>query len=247
MTCHLRVGNETRTVSAESLQVSDVIEIRVGERVPVDGLVLRGESTVDEAVLTGEPMPTKKTAGHELRSGSMNLTGLLVVQVTRDASNSYAQKIGNLVSEIRKSSFPAQSVGDLLTRRYRVLVPILSVFVGLLWLLSGASPIYSLEIAASMLFVGMPLALHLSTRITPQAAAAKAREFGVLVRDLKALETAFQIQHLAFDKTGTITEGRPEVFHIENESHWSNSVLMQFAASLRAMRPRILARCDQSL
>jgi P-type Cu+ transporter len=208
----LRDGGEHDVPTAEVV-AGDLVRIRPGERIPVDGVVVEGSSTVDESMLTGESVPLPKTPGTMVFGGTVNRTGSFVFRATRVGSETTLARIVKLVEEAQGSRAPIQRLAD---RVAAVFVPVVLViaaltFVG--WWLLGPSPsaLYALTNAVAVLVIACPCAMGLATPTAIMVATGRGAEYGVLIRSAAALETLHRVETIVFDKTGTLTVGRPHV------------------------------------
>ena len=202
-TARVRRGDAEVEVPTAEVEVGDLIRIRPGERVPVDGVVIEGASTLDESMLTGESLPVDKAAGASVFGGTVNRTGSFVFRATRVGSETTLSRLVRLVSEAQGSKPPVQRLAD---RVAGVFVPIVLV-LALVVLLFGAGPLA----AVAVLVVACPCALGLATPTAVQVATGRAAQLGILVRDAAALEAAARLDVLLVDKTGTLTVGEPLV------------------------------------
>jgi Cu+-exporting ATPase len=206
----IRDGREV-DVPTDEVVVGDLIRIRPGERVPVDGVVLEGRSTVDESMLTGESLPVAKAPGAIVFSGTLNRTGSFVMRAARVGADTTLARIIRLVAEAQGSRAPIQRLAD---RVAAVFVPVVLViaavtFVG--WALLGPSPslLYALTNAVAVLVIACPCAMGLATPTAIMVGTGKGAEHGVLIKSAAALEQLHRVQVIVFDKTGTLTVGRP--------------------------------------
>jgi Cu+-exporting ATPase len=212
----------TQTTEAEvlvsDLKFGDQIALRPGDRVPVDGVVLDGESAVDEAMLTGESIPTDKSSGSELFAGTVNLNGRLVMRVTATGEATALAHIITAVQRAQTSHADIQRLGDRISNVFVPIIVVIALAAGIFWFThSGAEKAF--VIAAGILIVACPCAMGLATPAAIMASANAAARRGILIRDGVALEKAGKITVIVFDKTGTLTEGKPavaDVFEIRN-------------------------------
>jgi P-type Cu+ transporter len=216
----LRAGDEVDVPTAD-VEVGDLIRIRPGERLPVDGTVVEGASTVDESMLTGESVPVEKTPGAAVAAGTVNRTGSFVFRATRVGSETTLARIVTLVEEAQGSRAPIQRLAD---RVAAVFVPVVLAiaaltFVG--WWLLGPAPslVYALTNAVAVLVIACPCAMGLATPTAIMVATGRGAEHGVLIRSAAALERASDVRTMVFDKTGTLTIGRPVVTDVIVAEH----------------------------
>ena len=206
----VRGGVETE-VPIEDVTVGDVVRVRPGEKVPVDGVVTEGTSYVDESMVTGEPVPVEKTGGAAVVGGTVNQAGALLVRTTHVGADTVLAQIVRLVEEAQASRPAIQALAD---RVVAVFVPVVLVIAALVfgvWLVVGPSPAltYALVAAVSVLIIACPCAMGLATPVSVMVGTGKAAELGVLFRKGEALQTLSEADVVALDKTGTLTEGRP--------------------------------------
>jgi P-type Cu2+ transporter len=206
----LEEGREVR-VDSSDLRPGDRILVRPGERFPVDGGILAGESEVDEAVVSGEARPLKRGPGDPVVSGSLNLTGALTVRVAKSAAESFVARMADLVEEAQARKAPVQRLADRLAAGFVPLVLALSLATLLFWLWRGIGVGPALLTAIAVLVVACPCALGLATPTAVLVATGRAAGRGILYRGGDVLEASAKITHVAFDKTGTLTTGRPQV------------------------------------
>lgn len=237
----LRDGVET-VVSVDEVVVGDTVMVRPGERVPVDGVVAGGLSTVDEALVTGESMPVVKDVGARLVGGCINGTGLLRMTVTAVGADTVLAGIVRMVDHAQAAKLPVQRMAD---RVSAVFVPgVVTVAAGTFasWLLGGRGLGAALDSAVSVLLIACPCALGLATPTAIMAATGQAARRGLYIRDGAALESAARLSVLIFDKTGTITEGRPAVTRFEPQPGWDGDAVLALVAAAEAGSEHHLGR-----
>jgi len=208
----VRDGRELDVPTAE-VSVGDLVRIRPGERIPVDGAVVEGASTVDESMLTGESLPVEKTAESRVVAGAVNHTGTLLFRATHVGSETTLARIVRLVEEAQGSRAPIQRLAD---RVAAVFVPVVLVIAGatfLAWLVFGPEPRFPLALttAVAVLVIACPCAMGLATPTAIMVGTGKGAEHGILIKSAIALEVLHRVDTIVFDKTGTLTVGRPEV------------------------------------
>jgi P-type Cu+ transporter len=214
----LREGGEA-DVAVEELAVGDVILVRPGERVPVDGLVTGGRSAVDESLLTGEPLPVEKQAGDEVVGGTINGSGAFRFQATRVGRDTALAQIVRLVQEAQGQKAPIQRVADRIAGSFVPVVVVVAVVAAVVWLLVGPEPrpIFALVSFVTVLIIACPCAMGLATPTAVMVGTGAAAERGVLFRGGEALEGAGEIGIVVLDKTGTVTEGRPVLVGVHGD------------------------------
>lgn len=220
----------------------DVLRIRPGEQIPVDAQVLEGQSLVDESMLTGEPVPVSKQPGDLITGGTLNKSGSLLVVAEKVGSETALSRIIDMVKQAQASKPAISRLADTIAGIFVPTVIIISIFTALLWYLFGPEPqlAYMLVTATTVLIIACPCALGLATPMSVMVGVGKAAEYGILIRNGQALQTASKIDTLILDKTGTITEGAPKVTQLIAADGNQNQ-LLQLAASLEAASEHPLA------
>ncbi|WP_368372894.1 copper-translocating P-type ATPase [Pseudomonas indica] len=212
----------------------DTLRVRPGEKVPVDGVVLQGESAVDESMLTGEPLPVMKRAGDALIGATLNTHGSLVMQAQKVGSATMLAQIVQMVVQAQRSKAPMQRLADVIAGYFVLAVIAIAVLTFFGWGLWGPQPswVFGLINAVAVLIIACPCALGLATPMSVMVATGKAAGSGVLFRDAAAIENLRKIDTLIVDKTGTLTEGRPAFHSIEAVAGFSEDEVLRLAASL---------------
>ena len=200
-------------VPVESLSRDDRVRVRPGDKIPIDGTVAEGRSTVDESMLTGEPVPVGKREGDEATGGTVNKTGSFILRVSRTGSDTTLSQIVQMVAEAQRSRAPIQRIADAVAAWFVPAVVAVAIIAFVVWLLVGPSPSlsYALVAAVSVLIIACPCALGLATPMSIMVAAGLGAKQGVLVKNAAALEAFEKIDTVVVDKTGTLKEGRPEL------------------------------------
>src|SRR5512139_4036530 len=208
----IRDGSEI-DVPLESVAVGEILVVRPGEKIPVDGTVSEGRSPVDESMLTGEPIPVEKGPGDPVTGGTMNGNGRLVMLASRVGKDTMLSRIVAMVRDAQGSKPPIGRLADVIASYFVPAVMVVAALTFLAWILFGPEPrlTYALVGTISVLIIACPCALGLATPISIMVATGKGAEMGILVRDGAALETAHRVDTVVLDKTGTVTKGRPEV------------------------------------
>lgn len=203
------------TLPVEAIEVNDIIRIRAGEKIPVDGVVLEGQSSVDEAMLTGEPVPVEKEKGATLSAGTVNGQGSLLYKAIRVGSDTLLAQIIGMVGTAQNAKPPIGKLADQVSAVFVPSVMIIAVLAALAWFNFGPAPVvvHILVAAVSVLIIACPCALGLATPISTMIGVGKAAEFGGLIRNGEALQRASELNTIVLDKTGTITEGKPKVVY----------------------------------
>jgi len=228
----LRDGVE-QDVPVEAVVVGDLVRVRPGEKIPVDGVVVEGRSTVDESMLTGESLPVEKGPGDPVIGATLNRTGSFVFRATRVGRDTTLAQIVRLVEEAQGSKAPIQRLADTVAGYFVPVVLALAALTFGAWLLVGPEPrlSYALTAAIAVLIIACPCALGLATPTAIMVGTGRAAELGILIRGGEALEQAQRIDTVVLDKTGTLTRGRPTVVGVEPLGAWSARELLRLAAA----------------
>jgi heavy metal translocating P-type ATPase len=245
-THQLSADGTEKDVALDQVKPGDLLRVRPGERVPVDGVIREGASALDESMLTGEPMPAEKAAGDKVTGGTLNTSGSFLMEAERVGSETMLAQIVKLVSEAQRSRAPMQRLADKVSSYFVPAVVFLAVLSFIGWMLFGPEPrfAYALVAAVSVLIIACPCALGLATPISIMVAVGRGAHAGVLVRNAEALETLAKVDTLVIDKTGTLTEGKPSVTAIGAVPGATLKELdiLQLAASLERASEHPLAR-----
>ncbi len=218
-------------VPIDEVEIGDLIIVKPGEKIPVDGVVIEGMTSIDEAMLTGESMPVDKKPGDKVYAASINKNGLITFQATKVGSDTALAQIIKLVEDAQGSKAPIAQMADIVSGYFVPVVVTIAIFAFLAWFLTGHGLAFSLTIFISVLVIACPCALGLATPTAIMVGTGKGAENGILIKGGEALETAHKINTIVFDKTGTITEGKPEVTDIITASGITREQLLQLAAS----------------
>ena len=209
----IRDGNEI-VVPIEEVVVGDIILTKPGEKLAVDGEVIEGSTAIDESMLTGESIPVEKTIGSNVIGASINKTGFIKYRATKVGKDTALAQIVKLVEDAQGSKAPIAKLADVISAYFVPTVIILAILAGVAWLIAGETPVFALTIFIAVLVIACPCALGLATPTAIMVGTGKGAENGVLIKGGEALETTHQIKTIVFDKTGTITEGKPVVTDI---------------------------------
>jgi Cu+-exporting ATPase len=226
-------GVET-DVPLEHVNVDDRLRVRPGEHVPVDGVVLEGDTSVDESMVTGEPLPVRKGSGDSVTGGTVNGTGTFVMRALRVGSETLLARIVRLVGEAQRSRAPIQRLADIVSAWFVPAVVVVAAASFAAWALFGPEPrpTYALVNAIAVLIIACPCALGLATPMSIMVGTGRGATAGVLVRDAAALEAFEKVDTIVVDKTGTLTEGKPRVVTIDPSDGFSPEVLLRLAAGV---------------
>jgi heavy metal translocating P-type ATPase len=235
-------GSE-REVSLDQIQIGDLLRVRPGSNIPVDGIVTEGESTVDESMLTGEAMPVQKLAGSKAIAGSVNQLGTVVMRAEKIGTDTLLSQIVQLVNQAGRSRAPIQKLADRVSGWFVPTVIAAAVLAFLVWAIAGPAPglANGLVAAVSVLIIACPCALGLATPISVMVGIGRGAREGVLIKDAEALELMEKIDTLIVDKTGTLTEGAPKVQQIVASEGFARADVLVLAAALEKMSEHPLA------
>ena len=239
----IRSGKEFE-ISLETVQKGDLLRVRPGEKVPVDGIVEEGGSHVDESMITGEPIPVRKEAGAEVTGGTINGSGSFTFAATRVGAETVLAQIVEMVRAAQGSKLPIQAVVDRVTRWFVPVVVALAVLTFLIWLLWGPAPALTLALvnAVAVLIIACPCAMGLATPTSIMVGTGKGAELGILFRKGEALQILRDARIVALDKTGTLTEGRPTVTDVVSLNSFDEETLLHLAASAEQASEHPFAR-----
>lgn len=226
----IRAGNEVE-VSIDEVIEGDMIVVKPGEKMPVDGVVAKGSTAVDEAMLTGESMPVEKNVGDQIIGASINKNGTIQYEATKVGKDTALSQIIKLVEDAQGSKAPIAKMADVISGYFVPIVIGIAILSGLVWLISGQSVLFALTIFITVLVIACPCALGLATPTSIMIGTGKGAENGVLIKSGGALETTHKLDTIVFDKTGTITEGKPMVTDIVSTNGISENELLTLSAS----------------
>jgi len=230
-------------VALSEIAIGDRLRVRPGEKVPVDGLVMEGRSSVDESMVTGEPIPVEKAAGAKVVGGTMNGTGSFVVQAERIGADTLLAQIVKMVSEAQRTRAPIQRLADTVASYFVPAVLTAAVITFVVWAMVGPQPRYAhaLVNAVAVLIIACPCALGLATPMSIMVGTGRGAGQGILVRNAQALETLEKVDTLIVDKTGTLTEGKPRLSTVIAAEGFDEAQLLQAIASLEKASEHPLA------
>ena len=226
-------GSES-DVPLQRVQVRDRLRVRPGEKVPVDGEVVEGSSSVDESMVTGEPIPVEKRAGDPVIGATVNGTGALVIRAQKVGADTLLSRIVTMVAQAQRSRAPIQKLADVVASYFVPAVILIAIATFIVWALVGPDPAmaYALINAVAVLIIACPCALGLATPMSIMVATGKGASLGVLFRNAEAIEVLRKVDTLVVDKTGTLTEGRPSLVTVEATADVSETELLGLAAAL---------------
>ncbi|MDQ2191427.1 copper-translocating P-type ATPase [Vibrio sp. B4-12] len=233
-------------IAVELVQLGMQLRIKPGEKVPIDGKVLSGESYVDESMLTGEPIPVLKVAGDAIAAGTINHDGSLVIEATGVGAQTMLSRIIQMVRQAQSSKPAIAKLADQISAIFVPTVIMIALFSALIWYFVGPEPkaSYMLVVATTVLIIACPCALGLATPLSVTVGVGKAAEMGILIRDANVLQSASKITTVVFDKTGTLTQGKPTVQNLVTWGIEDNKLLtLVYALELRSEHPLGKAIC----
>jgi P-type Cu+ transporter len=221
-------------VPLEQVKPGDRVRVRPGEKIPVDGIVLEGTTSVDESMITGEPIPVEKTKGSKITGGTVNGTGSFIMQAERVGSDTLLAQIVRMVAEAQRSRAPIQKLADVVAGYFVPAVVVVAVLTFIVWALFGPEPAmaYALVNAVAVLIIACPCALGLATPMSIMVGTGRGATAGVLIKNAEALEVLEKIDTLVVDKTGTLTEGKPRLISVIPVQGQDESEVLYLAASL---------------
>ncbi len=229
-------------INTEDIVLDDIIIIRPGDSIPVDGVLIEGYSLVNQAAITGESMPVEKNVGDEVISGSINKNGFFKMKATKVGENTTLSRIIKLVEEAGSSKAPISKIADKVSFVFVPTVIVISIITFIIWILSGQSFEFALTSSIAVLVISCPCALGLATPVAIMVATGKGAENGILVKSAESLEMLHLIDTVVFDKTGTITEGKPKVTKVISlDSSMDEKDILKIAASLEIKSEHPLA------
>jgi Cu+-exporting ATPase len=240
----IRGDGTDENVPVEAIQAGDRIRVRPGEKIPVDGRIVEGRSTLDESMLTGEPMPAEKAVGDKVVGATLNQTGSIVIVAERVGAGTLLAQIVRLVAEAQRSRAPLQRLADVVAAWFVPGVVAISIATFVVWWRFGPEPhlAYALVNAVAVLIIACPCALGLATPISIMVASGRGAQMGVLFRNAEAIEALREIDTLVVDKTGTLTVGRPALDRVLSAPSWNEHELLSLAGGLERSSEHPLAR-----
>ncbi|MDO7597961.1 MAG: heavy metal translocating P-type ATPase [Pseudomonadota bacterium] len=235
-------GNE-EDISLSDVHVGDMLRVRPGDKVPVDGVVISGNSTVDESMVTGESIPVAKTVKHQLIGATVNGTGSLIMQAEKVGGETLLAQIVNMVTEAQRSRAPIQKLVDTVAGYFVPMVIIVALFTFIGWNIWGPEPqmAHAIINAVAVLIIACPCALGLATPMSIMVGTGRGAVNGVLIKNAEALEVLEKVDTLVIDKTGTLTEGKPKLIKVIDYASFSDKYVLQLAASLERASEHSLA------
>ncbi|MEK6844491.1 MAG: copper-translocating P-type ATPase [Nanoarchaeota archaeon] len=236
----IKRGKEEIEIPIENVKIGDILIIKPGEKIPTDGIVIKGASAVDESMVTGESLPTEKTLRSLVIGATINQDGILYVKATKVGKDTFLAQIIKLVEEAQGTKVPIQKLADKITGIFVPAILMLTILSFANWLIFTGDISKSIGIAVAVLVIACPCALGLAVPIALTVGSGIGAKKGILIRKGEAIQTMKEVKIIVFDKTGTITKGRPEVTNIHSKVKESN--LLQIAASLEKLSEHPIAR-----
>jgi P-type Cu+ transporter len=239
----VRDGREEE-IPTDEIQKGDILRVRPGEKVPIDGVIIEGKSNIDESMITGEPMPVSKGPNERVIGATLNQTGSFLMRTEKIRSETLLAQIVQMVADAQRTRAPIQKLADTVSGYFVPAVIAIAVITFAIWSIVGPAPAmaYALVNAVSVLIIACPCALGLATPMSIMVGVGRAAQAGILVKNAEAIETVEKVTHLVTDKTGTLTAGKPEVVSRVGANSTSQRDLLQIAASLESQSEHPLAR-----
>jgi Cu+-exporting ATPase len=229
----------------EMIQKGDLLRVRPGEKVPLDGIIIEGQSSIDESMISGEPIPVSKKEGEKVIGATVNQTGTFIMRAEKIGAETLLSQIVQMVADAQRSRAPIQQLADRVSGYFVPAVVGCAALAFIFWLLFGPAPslAYAMVSAISVLIIACPCALGLATPMSVMVGVGKGAQSGILIKNAEAIEKAEEATHILTDKTGTLTRGRPEVTAIITvKAAWDEKNLLSIAASLEQSSEHPLAR-----
>jgi Cu+-exporting ATPase len=227
-------GGVEEDIPLDQVQQGDLLRVRPGEKIPTDGIVTEGSSTVDESMVTGEPIPVEKKGGEKVIGATVNGTGSFVMKAEKVGAETLLAQIVHMVAEAQRSRAPIQKLADVVAGYFVQVVVVIAVITFIVWALVGPEPrmVYALVNAVAVLIIACPCAMGLATPMSIMVAAGKGASAGVLFKNAEAIEVMKAVDTLVTDKTGTLTEGKPKLVSVVPAGGFDEKTLLHFAASI---------------
>src|SRR6266516_3324274 len=243
-TAHRVRDGQEEEIPVNEIQRSEMLRIRPGEKIPIDGVIVEGKSNIDESMITGEPMPVGKGPDDKVIGATLNQTGSFLMRAEKIGSETLLAQIVQMVANAQRTRAPIQKLADTVSGYFVPAVIAVAVITFVIWSILGPAPAmaYALVNAVSVLIIACPCALGLATPMSIMVGVGRAAQTGILIKNAEAIETAEKVTHLITDKTGTLTVGKPEVVSRMGANNTSERDLLKIAASLESHSEHPLAR-----
>ncbi len=240
----LKDNGEEEDVAIDIIEKGDRLRVRPGEKIPLDGVILDGKSTIDESMLTGEPIPVKKGEDDNVIGATVNQTGSFIMRAEAVGEETMLARIVKMVTEAQRSRAPIQKMADQVAGYFVPAVVLTALIAFVVWATFGPAPAmaYAIVVAVSVLIIACPCALGLATPMSIMVGIGKGAQNGILIKNAEAIERAEKITHLITDKTGTLTEGKPSVVAVQTPDDVTDSDLLRLAAAVESQSEHPLAR-----
>jgi len=240
---HVIRGNKTVDLPIEEIKTGDIMLVRPGEKIPTDSVVMEGESSVDESMITGESMPLSKGTGDKVTGGTINMTGSLTVKAAKVGEDTALAQIIKVVQDAASSKVPIQKLADRVSSYFVPIVVLIGVLAALAWYFAGVVGLtVSILIFVSVLIIACPCALGIATPAALLVSSGRAAKRGILIKSGESLQMASRVNTVVLDKTGTLTKGKPEVTDIVSVSNYSEKDILGYAATAEMKSEHIIGR-----
>jgi Cu+-exporting ATPase len=241
---HLIRDGQEEDVAIGNIKRGDLLRVRPGEKIPLDGVILEGKSAVDESMISGEPAPVSKKEGDRVIGATINQTGTFLMRTEKVGQETVLAQIVRMVTDAQRSQAPIQKLADRISAYFVPSVLLCAVTAFILWFMFGPAPslAYALVSAVSVLIIACPCALGLATPMSVMVGVGKGAQSGVLIKNAEAIEKSEKINYLLVDKTGTLTAGKPQVTAVIAADGWQEDILLNIAASIEQSSEHPLAR-----
>lgn len=238
------VNGKDEVVATEKIKVGDILRVKPGDKIPVDGTIEKGASSLDESMITGEPIPVDKTEGDKVSSGTINGNQSFTMKAEKVGNETLLAQIIKMVNEASRSQAPIQKLADKISAYFVPVVVVISIITFIVWAIWGPEPSYAYALinAIAVLIIACPCALGLATPMSVMVGVGKGAQNGVLIKNARALEQMEKVDVLIIDKTGTITEGKPSVEKVVAAGSLSEEEILRYIASVNGMSEHPLAQ-----
>ena len=238
------INGEEKEVSIDEIEKGDILRVKPGDKIPVDGIIEKGNSSIDESMITGEPIPVDKSEGDKVSSGTINGNRSFTMKAEKVGEETLLSQIIKMVNDASRSQAPIQKLADRISAYFVPVVVVIAVLTYIVWAIYGPEPqyVYALVNAIAVLIIACPCALGLATPMSVMVGVGKGAQNGVLIKNARALEEMDDVDTLIIDKTGTITEGKPKVEKVEVVSGNNEDEIIKLIASLNSQSEHPLAK-----